>query len=67
MPCQFFPDLNKYTYQVCDLPIDHPSCSKQHAAFQYRLVTKKKDDGSDANRYEHSRTFKYQLIKMIHF
>jgi len=36
--------------KVCDLPIDHPSCSKQHAAFQYRLVSKKKDDGSDANR-----------------
>ena len=37
-------------FKVCDLPIDHPSCSKQHAAFQYRLVSKKKDDGSDANR-----------------
>lgn len=37
--------------KVCDLPIDHPSSSKQHAAFQFRLVSKKKDDGSDANRF----------------
>jgi len=36
--------------KVCDLPIDHPSCSKQHAAFQYRMVSRKKDDGTDANR-----------------
>ena len=44
-------NLSKTVYfQVCDLPIDHPSCSKQHAAFQYRLVSRKKDDGSDVNR-----------------
>jgi len=36
--------------KVCDLPIDHPSCSKQHAAFQYRLVQRRKDDGMEANR-----------------
>ena len=30
---------------VADIPIDHPSCSKQHAVFQYRLVEYKKDDG----------------------
>jgi len=36
--------------KVCDLPIDHPSCSKQHAAFQYRMVSRKKEDGSEANR-----------------
>jgi len=35
---------------VCDLPIDHPSCSKQHAAFQYRMVSRKKDDGTEGNR-----------------
>lgn len=23
---------------VCDIPLDHPSCSKQHAVLQYRLV-----------------------------
>jgi len=31
--------------KVCDLPIDHPSCSKQHAAFQFRMVSRKKEDG----------------------
>jgi len=36
--------------KVCDLPIDHPSCSKQHAAFQYRMVSRKKDDGTEGNR-----------------
>ncbi len=24
--------------KVADLPVDHPSCSRQHAAFQYRTV-----------------------------
>lgn len=23
---------------IADIPIDHPSCSQQHAVFQYRLV-----------------------------
>jgi len=36
--------------KVCDLPIDHPSCSKQHAVFQYRLVTKRTPDGTDMKR-----------------
>jgi len=36
--------------KVCDLPIDHPSCSKQHAVFQYRLVSRKRADGMEANR-----------------
>ena len=25
--------------KVCDIAVDHPSCSKQHAALQYRLVS----------------------------
>lgn len=29
--------------KVADIPIDHPSCSKQHAALQYRLISAKKD------------------------
>lgn len=32
--------------KVADIPVDHPSCSKQHAAFQYRLVNYTKADGS---------------------
>lgn len=29
---------------VADIPVDHPSCSKQHAVFQYRLVEYKRKD-----------------------
>lgn len=36
--------------KVCDLPVDHPSCSKQHAVFQYRLVPYQKEDGSTSQR-----------------
>lgn len=36
--------------KVCDLPIDHPSCSKQHAALQYRLVPYEREDGSTGKR-----------------
>ena len=31
--------------KIADIPIDHPSCSKQHAVLQYRLVEYKKSDG----------------------
>ncbi|XP_015109265.1 smad nuclear-interacting protein 1 [Diachasma alloeum] len=31
---------------VADIPLDHPSCSKQHAALQFRLVPFKREDGS---------------------
>lgn len=36
--------------KVVDLPVDHPSCSKQHAALQYRLVTFLRDDGTTGKR-----------------
>lgn len=32
--------------KVVDLAVDHPSCSKQHAALQYRLVPFTREDGS---------------------
>ncbi|XP_054753285.1 smad nuclear-interacting protein 1-like [Lytechinus pictus] len=35
---------------IADLPIDHPSCSKQHAAIQYRLVEYEKNDGTMSKR-----------------
>ncbi|CAH1228359.1 SNIP1 [Branchiostoma lanceolatum] len=35
---------------VADIPIDHPSCSKQHAALQYRLVDYEKPDGTTGRR-----------------
>lgn len=36
--------------KVVDLAVDHPSCSKQHAALQYRLVPFERDDGSTGKR-----------------
>lgn len=36
--------------KVVDLAVDHPSCSKQHAALQYRLVPFARDDGSQGKR-----------------
>jgi hypothetical protein len=36
--------------KVADLPVDHPSCSKQHAALQYRLVPYTRDDGTKGQR-----------------
>jgi len=32
---------------VCEIPVDHPSCSKQHAALQFRAVKVKKSSGRD--------------------
>ncbi|XP_073003656.1 uncharacterized protein [Typha latifolia] len=31
--------------RVADVPTDHPSCSKQHAVLQFRLVEKEQPDG----------------------
>uniref|UniRef100_A0A914C3X9 FHA domain-containing protein n=1 Tax=Acrobeloides nanus TaxID=290746 RepID=A0A914C3X9_9BILA len=36
--------------KIADFPVDHPSCSKQHAAFQYRSVTYERADGSKGRR-----------------
>lgn len=36
--------------KVADIPVDHPSCSKQHAALQYRLVPFKREDGTMGKR-----------------
>jgi len=36
--------------KVADIPLDHPSCSKQHAALQYRLVDYTRADGSEGRR-----------------
>jgi len=32
--------------RVADVPIDHPSCSKQHAVFQHRLIEYKRKDNT---------------------
>ncbi|KAH9985071.1 SMAD/FHA domain-containing protein [Russula compacta] len=34
---------------VTDIPLEHPSCSKQHAVIQYRLV-QQKDESGDSKR-----------------
>lgn len=36
--------------KVADIPLDHPSCSKQHAALQYRLVDYLRPDGNKSRR-----------------
>lgn len=36
--------------KICDIPVDHPSCSKQHAALQYRLMPYERNDGSEGKR-----------------
>lgn len=36
--------------KIADIPIDHPSCSKQHAVFQYRLVDFTRSDGTSGRR-----------------
>ncbi len=36
--------------KICDFAVDHPSCSKQHAVFQYRLVPFKTDTGIEIKR-----------------
>lgn len=36
--------------KICDIAVDHPSCSKQHAALQYRLVPYEREDGSTGKR-----------------
>jgi smad nuclear-interacting protein 1 len=32
--------------KIADIPVEHPSCSKQHSVLQYRSVQYKKDDGT---------------------
>lgn len=36
--------------KICDLAVDHPSCSKQHAALQFRLVPYEREDGTTGKR-----------------
>ncbi|XP_043279084.1 smad nuclear interacting protein 1 [Venturia canescens] len=36
--------------KIADIPLDHPSCSKQHAVLQYRLVTFQRENGGEGKR-----------------
>lgn len=38
--------------KVVDLPVDHPSCSKQHAVLQYRLVPFTREDGTTGMSFQ---------------
>lgn len=52
----FIPIHNQSAYllgrdrRVADIPIDHPSCSLQHAAIQFRAVQFERSDGSVGKR-----------------
>lgn len=36
--------------KIADIPLDHPSCSKQHAVLQYRLVSFTREGGGQGKR-----------------
>lgn len=36
--------------KICEIAVDHLSCSKQHAALQYRLVNYEREDGTTGKR-----------------
>lgn len=36
--------------KIADIPLDHPSCSKQHAVLQYRLVSFQREGGGEGRR-----------------
>ena len=36
--------------KVADIPLDHPSCSKQHAVLQYRLIPFTRQNGSQGKK-----------------
>lgn len=52
----FIPLHNQSAYllgrdrKVADIPIDHPSCSKQHAVVQHRLIEFEREDGTTGKR-----------------
>lgn len=52
----FIPVHNQSAYllgrdrRIADIPIDHPSCSMQHAVIQFRAVQFERDDGSTGKR-----------------
>ena len=38
--------------KVADVPLDHPSCSKQHSDLQFRLVPFTRDEGTASRRVQ---------------
>jgi smad nuclear-interacting protein 1 len=39
----------RLTSKVTDIPVAHPSCSKQHAAIQFRQITEKNEYGEQSS------------------
>ncbi|PIK50237.1 putative smad nuclear-interacting protein 1-like [Apostichopus japonicus] len=54
MPCLHVHRQSAYLLgrdrKIADIPVDHPSCSKQHAILQYRLAEFTRDDGTTGRR-----------------
>uniref|UniRef100_A0A1I8B9Q7 FHA domain-containing protein n=1 Tax=Meloidogyne hapla TaxID=6305 RepID=A0A1I8B9Q7_MELHA len=50
-------------HKVVDFPIDHPSCSKQHAALQYRSMPFERIDGSKGRNGERIEPQRYYQLK----
>ncbi|KFD57475.1 hypothetical protein M514_01578, partial [Trichuris suis] len=44
--CPYLPSFKGRDRNIADIPVDHPSCSKQHAVFQYRSVPVELEDGT---------------------
>ena len=42
-----------FYFQIVDIAVDHPSCSKQHAVLQYRLVDYTKTDGTASKKVKY--------------
>lgn len=40
---------------AADIPVEHPSCSKQHAVIQFRLVTKRNEFGEEQRYVQYVR------------
>jgi pSer/pThr/pTyr-binding forkhead associated (FHA) protein len=51
--------------KIADFPVDHPSCSKQHAAIQYRSMPYERLDGT-RGRVRH-RNYKDNHISIFLF
>jgi len=49
---------------VVDIAVDHPSCSKQHAAIQFRQVTKRDQYGETQRLVKYGRSLIPSLIRL---
>jgi smad nuclear-interacting protein 1 len=52
---------------VADIPVDHPSCSKQHAVIQYRHVQERDEFGGSKGVIPTSRYYELKASDVIKF